>query len=180
MEAAFIDIGKGRNAVLYAGEVNYETAGIDGGRAHSIQEALKSGQNVLVAGDQGPDRPEGRAADQPDHAAGPLLGLRPPKGSMTGISRKLPDTERARLKAILKKIVPDDAGVIIRTAAEGASEEELARDVERLQRQWADIQAAAKKADKHAPAVPARRARSGGPGHPRRLQRGLHRAGRPG
>jgi ribonuclease E len=58
---------------------------------------------------------------------------------MTGISRKLPDNERARLKKILRDVVPDDAGVIVRTAAEGASEEELQRDVARLQAQWEDI-----------------------------------------
>src|SRR5581483_11435575 len=67
-----------------------------------------------------------------------------PGGGMTGISRKLPDTERHRLKAILKKIVPEDAGVIVRTAAEGASEEDLTRDVERLQAQWETIETKAK------------------------------------
>ncbi len=152
MEAAFVDIGKGRNAVLYAGEVNYETAGLDGGRAHSIQEALKSGQNVLSQVTKDPIGQKGARLTSQVTLPGRYL-VYVPEGSMTGISRKLPDTERARLKSILKRIVPDDAGVIIRTAAEGASEEELARDVERLQQQWEDIQAAAKKAEKHAPAL---------------------------
>ncbi|HEX7353992.1 MAG TPA: Rne/Rng family ribonuclease [Mycobacteriales bacterium] len=152
MEAAFVDIGKGRNAVLYAGEVNYETAGLEGGRAHSIQEALKSGQNVLVQVTKDPIGQKGARLTSQVTLPGRYL-VYVPEGSMTGISRKLPDTERTRLKAILKKIVPDDAGVIIRTAAEGASEDELTRDVERLQAQWEDIQAAAKKAEKHAPAL---------------------------
>jgi ribonuclease E len=152
MEAAFVDIGKGRNAVLYAGEVNYDAAGTDGGRAHTIQEALKSGQNVLVQVTKDPIGQKGSRLTSQVTLPGRYL-VYVPEGSMTGISRKLPDVERARLKAILKKIVPEDAGVIIRTAAEGASEEELARDVERLQQQWVEIQAAAKKADKHAPAL---------------------------
>jgi ribonuclease E len=152
MEAAFVDIGKGRNAVLYAGEVNYETAGLEGGRAHSIQEALKSGQNVLVQVTKDPIGQKGARLTSQVTLPGRYL-VYVPEGSMTGISRKLPDTERARLKSILKKIVPDDAGVIIRTAAEGASEDELARDVERLQEQWEDIQKAAQKAEKHAPAI---------------------------
>ncbi|MGH3050233.1 MAG: ribonuclease E/G, partial [Gaiellaceae bacterium] len=152
MEAAFVDLGKGRNAVLYAGEVNYETAGLEGGRAHSIQEALKSGQNVLVQVTKDPIGQKGARLTSQVTLPGRYL-VYVPEGSMTGISRKLPDTERARLKSILKRIVPDDAGVIIRTAAEGASEEELTRDVERLQEQWEDIRKAAKKAEKHAPAI---------------------------
>src|SRR5690625_2735441 len=63
---------------------------------------------------------------------------------MTGISRKLPDTERTRLKKILKDIVPDGGGVIVRTAAEGASEEELRADIERLQKRWRDVESSQK------------------------------------
>ncbi|MGW2036377.1 Rne/Rng family ribonuclease, partial [Streptomyces sp. NPDC001811] len=142
MEAAFIDIGKGRNAVLYAGEVNFEALGMAGG-PRRIESALKSGQSVLVQVTKDPIGHKGARLTSQVSLPGRYL-VYVPEGSMTGISRKLPDTERARLKTILKKIVPEDAGVIVRTAAEGASEDELRRDVERLQAQWEEIQKKAK------------------------------------
>ncbi|MDX3074491.1 Rne/Rng family ribonuclease, partial [Streptomyces sp. MI02-7b] len=142
MEAAFVDIGKGRNAVLYAGEVNFEALGMAGG-PRRIEAALKSGQPVLVQVTKDPIGHKGARLTSQVSLPGRYL-VYVPEGSMTGISRKLPDTERARLKQILKKIVPEDAGVIVRTAAEGASEDELRRDVERLQSQWEDIQKRAK------------------------------------
>ncbi|MFD5640143.1 Rne/Rng family ribonuclease, partial [Streptomyces sp. NPDC127077] len=142
MEAAFIDIGKGRNAVLYAGEVNFEALGMAHG-PRRIESALKSGQSVLVQVTKDPIGHKGARLTSQVSLPGRYL-VYVPEGSMTGISRKLPDTERARLKTILKKIVPEDAGVIVRTAAEGASEDELSRDVERLQAQWEDIQKKAK------------------------------------
>jgi ribonuclease E len=138
MEAAFVDIGKGRNAVLYAGEVNWDAAGLTG-KQRSIEQALKSGDKVLVQVTKDPIGHKGARLTQQVNLPGRFL-VYVPGGSMTGISRKLPDTERQRLKDILKKIVPEDAGVIIRTAAEGASEEELTRDVARLQAQWDVIQ----------------------------------------
>ncbi|MEU9198802.1 Rne/Rng family ribonuclease, partial [Streptomyces sp. NPDC048332] len=138
MEAAFVDIGKGRNAVLYAGEVNFEALGMAHG-PRRIETALKSGQSVLVQVTKDPIGHKGARLTSQVSLPGRYL-VYVPEGSMTGISRKLPDTERARLKTILKKIVPEDAGVIVRTAAEGASEDELRRDVERLQQQWEDIQ----------------------------------------
>ena len=134
MEAAFVDIGKGRNAVLYAGEVNWDAAGLSG-KQRSIETALKSGDKVLVQVTKDPIGHKGARLTQQINLPGRFL-VYVPGGSMTGISRKLPDTERQRLKDILKKIVPEDAGVIIRTAAEGASEEELTRDVNRLTAQW--------------------------------------------
>ncbi|WP_079171279.1 Rne/Rng family ribonuclease, partial [Streptomyces sp. CC53] len=142
MEAAFVDIGKGRNAVLYAGEVNFEALGLANG-PRRIESALKSGQSVLVQVTKDPIGHKGARLTSQVSLPGRYL-VYVPEGSMTGISRKLPDTERARLKTILKKIVPEDAGVIVRTAAEGASEDELRRDVERLQAQWEDIQKKAK------------------------------------
>ncbi|WP_181923994.1 Rne/Rng family ribonuclease, partial [Streptomyces inhibens] len=142
MEAAFVDIGKGRNAVLYAGEVNFEALGMSNG-PRRIETALKSGQSVLVQVTKDPIGHKGARLTSQVSLPGRYL-VYVPEGSMTGISRKLPDTERARLKQILKKIVPEDAGVIVRTAAEGASEEELARDVQRLQTQWEEIQKKAK------------------------------------
>jgi ribonuclease E len=138
MEAAFVDIGKGRNAVLYAGEVNWDAAGLSG-KSRSIETAMKSGDKVLVQVTKDPIGHKGARLTQQINLPGRFLVF-VPGGSMTGISRKLPDTERQRLKDILKKIVPEDAGVIIRTAAEGASEEELTRDVNRLTAQWDVIQ----------------------------------------
>ncbi|MEV5456549.1 Rne/Rng family ribonuclease, partial [Streptomyces sp. NPDC052535] len=151
MEAAFIDIGKGRNAVLYAGEVNFEALGMAGG-PRRIESALKSGQSVLVQVTKDPIGHKGARLTSQVSLPGRYL-VYVPEGSMTGISRKLPDTERSRLKTILKKIVPEDAGVIVRTAAEGASEEELRRDVERLQAQWEEIQKKAKGGSSSAPTL---------------------------
>ncbi|MCI7457216.1 Rne/Rng family ribonuclease [Actinomyces urogenitalis] len=137
MEAAFVDLGKGRNAVLYAGEVNWDAAGMEG-KPRRIEDALKSGDTVLVQVTKDPIGHKGARLTSQITLAGRYLVL-VPGGTMTGISRKLPDTERHRLKGILKRIVPDDAGVIVRTAAEGASEEQLRADVERLATQWAAI-----------------------------------------
>ncbi|WP_235940057.1 ribonuclease E/G [Occultella kanbiaonis] len=138
MEAAFIDLGKGRNAVLYAGEVNWDAAGLEG-QPRRIEQALSSGDSVLVQVTKDPIGHKGARLTSQITLAGRYLVL-VPSGAMTGISRKLPDTERARLKKLLKEIVPDGQGVIVRTAAEGASEEELRNDVERLTKQWADIE----------------------------------------
>ncbi|QPL04679.1 MULTISPECIES: Rne/Rng family ribonuclease [Actinomyces] len=137
MEAAFVDLGKGRNAVLYAGEVNWDAAGMEG-KPRRIEDALSSGDTVLVQVTKDPIGHKGARLTSQVTLAGRYLVL-VPGGTMTGISRKLPDTERARLKKILKKIVPDAAGVIVRTAAEGASEEQLTADVERLLKQWQSI-----------------------------------------
>ncbi|WP_430333213.1 translation initiation factor IF-2 N-terminal domain-containing protein [Rhodococcus sp. ACT016] len=144
MEAAFIDIGRGRNGVLYAGEVNWEAAGL-GGRERKIEQALKPGDQVLVQVSKDPVGHKGARLTTQISMAGRFL-VYVPGGTSTGISRKLPDTERKRLKEILREIVPADAGVIIRTASEGVSEEELSRDVTRLQTQWATIQEQAQKA----------------------------------
>lgn len=144
MEAAFIDIGRGRNGVLYAGEVNWEAAGL-GGRERKIEQALRPGDQVLVQVSKDPVGHKGARLTTQISLAGRFL-VYVPGGTSTGISRKLPDTERKRLKEILREIVPADAGVIIRTASEGVSEEELSRDVTRLQSQWATIEEQAAKA----------------------------------
>ncbi len=141
MEAAFVDIGKGRNAVLYAGEVNWDVAGL-AGQAKRIENVLKSGESVLVQVTKDPIGHKGARLTSQISLPGRYL-VYVPQGSMTGISRKLPENERTRLKQILKAVLPDGAGVIVRTAAEGASEEELRRDVERLTAQWEEIQAGA-------------------------------------
>jgi ribonuclease E len=137
MEAAFVDIGKGRNAVLYAGEVNFDVTGMEG-QPRRIESALKSGQPVLVQVTKDPIGHKGARLTSQVSLPGRFL-VYVPEGSMMGISRKLPDVERSRLKAILKAVMPEGAGVIVRTAAEGASEEELASDVARLSAQWEDI-----------------------------------------
>jgi ribonuclease E len=143
MEAAFIDIGKGRNGVLYAGEVNWDAAGLEG-KARAIENALSPGDAVLVQVTKDPIGHKGARLTSQVSLPGRFLVYVPGAG-MTGISRKLPDTERHRLKTILKKVVPEDAGVIVRTAAEGASEEDLTHDVERLKAQWEVIEKAAAK-----------------------------------
>lgn len=138
MEAAFVDIGRGRNAVLYAGEVNWDVTGLDG-VPRKIENALKPGDSVLVQVTKDPIGHKGARLTSQVSLPGRFL-VYVPGGSMTGISRKLPDTERARLKKILKDRLPEGAGVIVRTAAEGASEEELTHDINRLRAQWEEIQ----------------------------------------
>ncbi|HEX6684487.1 MAG TPA: Rne/Rng family ribonuclease [Candidatus Limnocylindrales bacterium] len=138
MEAAFVDLGRGRNAVLYAGEVNWDAAGLEG-KARSIEQALKSADSVLVQVTKDPVGHKGARLTSHIALSGRHL-VYVPHGNTSGISRKLSDVERRRLRDILKKLVPEGAGVIVRTAAEGASEEDLARDVTRLQAQWEDIQ----------------------------------------
>jgi ribonuclease E len=142
MEAAFVDIGRGRNAVLYAGEVNYDASALEG-RPPRIEQALKSGQTILVQVTKDPiGHKGGRLTSQVSLPGRYMVYV--PDGRLSGISRKLPDTERARLKGILKRLTPEDAGVIIRTAAEGATEEALERDLNRLKAQWEVIDAKAK------------------------------------
>lgn len=138
MEAAFVDIGRGRNAVLYSGEVDWELAET-GNQPRRIELALKSGDTVLVQVTKDPVGQKGARLTSAVSLPGRYL-VYVPNGSMNGISRKLPETERTRLKRILKEILPEDAGVIVRTAAEGATEEQLTLDVQRLQKQWEEIQ----------------------------------------
>jgi len=137
MEAAFVDVGRGRNAVLYSGEVDWELAET-GNQPRRIEMALKSGDTVLVQVTKDPVGQKGARLTSQVSLPGRYL-VYVPNGSMNGISRKLPDSERARLKKILKEILPEDAGVIVRTAAEGATEEQLTLDVQRLQQQWEAI-----------------------------------------
>ncbi|MHA7155009.1 Rne/Rng family ribonuclease [Arthrobacter sp. TMN-50] len=138
MEAAFVDIGRGRNAVLYAGEVNWDASRLDG-QPRRIELALKSGDTVLVQVTKDPVGHKGARLTSQISLPGRYL-VYVPGGSMTGISRKLPDVERNRLKRILKDRLPENAGVIVRTAAEGASEEELTHDINRLRSQWENIE----------------------------------------
>ncbi|MET3567502.1 ribonuclease E [Leifsonia sp. 563] len=137
MEAAFVDIGRGRNAVLYSGEVDWDAVET-GNQPRRIELALKPGDRVLVQVTKDPVGHKGARLTSQISLPGRYL-VYVPGGSMNGISRKLPDTERSRLKKILKEVLPENAGVIVRTAAEGATEEQLTLDVTRLTSQWADI-----------------------------------------
>lgn len=152
MEAAFIDIGKGRNAVLYAGEVNWDAAGIAEGQTRKIEHVLKTGQSVLVQVTKDPIGQKGARLTSQISLPGRYL-VYVPGGAMSGISRRLPDQERSRLKSILKNLIPEEAGVIVRTASEGASEEELERDVIRLKAQWDDIQEKAENPSTSSPSL---------------------------
>ncbi|WP_344253777.1 Rne/Rng family ribonuclease, partial [Pseudonocardia hydrocarbonoxydans] len=152
MEAAFVDIGRGRNAVLYAGEVDWDAAGL-GGKARKIEQALHSGDPVLVQVTKDPVGHKGARLTTQISLAGRFL-VYVPSGGAAGISRKLPDVERKRLKDMLKEIVPSEAGVIIRTASEGVSHEALERDVRRLQAQWEVVDAKAKATGPNKPKAP--------------------------
>ena len=138
MEAAFVDIGRGRNAVLYAGEVDWDSFGAEG-QNRKVEKVLKSGQTILVQVSKDPVGAKGARLTNHVSIPGRYI-VYAPGGHLSGISRKLPDVERKRLKDILAELVGESASVIVRTAAEGASEEELVRDVNRLQAQWADIE----------------------------------------
>ena len=155
MEAAFIDIGRGRNAVLYAGEVDWDAFGANG-QQRKVENVLKSGQSVLVQVTKDPVGAKGARLTSHVTLPGRYI-VYAPGGHLSGISRKLPDNERKRLKSVLSDLVPDSASVIVRTAAEGASEDELVRDVNRLKAQWEDIERKVKAGS--APQADVRRAR---------------------
>jgi len=150
MEAAFVDIGKGRNAVLYAGEVNWDAAGISESQPRKIETVLKTGQPVLVQVTKDPIGQKGARLTSQISLPGRHV-VYVPGGGMSGISKRLPEEERARLKAILKNLIPEEAGVIVRTAAEGVSEEDLTNDVARLKAQWEDIYSKSQNPNFHAP-----------------------------
>jgi Rne/Rng family ribonuclease len=152
MEAAFVDIGKGRNAVLYAGEVNWDAHGLSDSQPRKIEHVLKTGQSVLVQVTKDPIGQKGARLTSQISLPGRYL-VYVPGGAMSGISKRLPDQERSRLKSILKNLVPDEAGVIIRTAAEGIAEAEIERDVLRLKAQWEDIEKKANSSSTSAPSL---------------------------
>jgi ribonuclease E len=143
MEAAFVDVGRGRNAVLYAGEVSYDEE-IEG-ESPRIEHVLKAGQNVLVEVTKDPMGGKGARLTQEISLPGRYVVLVPKNPEVFGISRRLPDTERRRLKDILKKVKPAEHGLIVRTAADGADAEDLQADLQRLADEWAAIEKSAKK-----------------------------------
>ena len=134
MEAAFIDIGRGRNAVLYAGEIDWDSFG-EQGQNRKIEEVFSAGQLAVVQVSKDPVGAKGARLTSHISIPGRYV-VYAPKGHVSGISRKLGEGERSRLKSILDSLVDDDASVVIRTAAEGASEDELIHDVNRLKAQW--------------------------------------------
>ena len=152
MEAAFVDIGKGRNAVLYAGEVNWDATSISESAPRKIETVLKTGQPVLVQVTKDPIGQKGARLTSQISLPGRYV-VYVPGGAMSGISKRLPEEERARLKAILKNLIPEEAGVIVRTAAEGVSEEELTSDVARLKAQWEEIYTKSQNPNFHPPAA---------------------------
>nr|WP_217427759.1 Rne/Rng family ribonuclease [Gardnerella vaginalis] len=138
MEAAFVDIGQARNGVLYAGEVNWDTTRLEG-QPRRMELAFKAGDPVLVQVTKDPIGHKGARLTSQVTLAGRFLVL-VPSGAMTGVSRKLSDRERSRLRAIVSKIAPKDMGIIIRTAADGASEDAIEKDLESLVKQWERIE----------------------------------------
>jgi ribonuclease E len=143
MEAAFIDIGTPKNGVLYRGDVAFDKADLEGGNKPKIERALKNGQMITVQVTKNPIAHKGARLTQEVSLAGRFLVMVPNEPDTYGISKRLPDDERKRLRKVLDGIRPDDAGLIVRTAAEGATREELERDVRRLRNQWEQISALA-------------------------------------
>ena len=138
MEAVFVDIGRGRNGVIYAGEIDWDYFGAEG-QNRKVEKVLKPGQTILVQVSKDPVGAKGARLTNHISIPGRYI-VYAPGGHLSGISRKLPESERRRLKEILSDLVGESASVIVRTAAEGASEEELVRDVNRLKAQWEDIE----------------------------------------
>jgi ribonuclease E len=144
MEAAFIDIGTPKNGVLYQGDVAFDASEVDGGEKPRIERVLRNGQAIIVQVTKNPIGHKGARLTQEVSLAGRFVVMVPGQPETYGISKRLPDDERKRLRRILDHLRPDDAGLIVRTAAEGATEEELERDMRRLRAQWAQISALAK------------------------------------
>ena len=146
MEAAFIDIGTPKNGVLYRGDVVHDDADIEGGEPPRIERMLRNGQSIIVQVTKNPIAHKGARLTQEVSLAGRFVVMVPGQPQTYGISKRLPDDERKRLRRILDKLRPSDAGLIVRTAAEGATDDELERDLRRLNGQWQQISELAKKA----------------------------------
>jgi ribonuclease E len=146
MEAAFIDIGTPKNGVLYRGDVAYDPADVEGGERPRIERVLRNGQAIIVQVTKNPIGHKGARLTQEVSLAGRFVVMVPGQPQTYGISKRLPDDERKRLRRVLDRLRPSDAGLIVRTAAEGATEEELERDMLRLNAQWQQISDIAKRA----------------------------------
>ena len=146
MEAAFIDIGTPKNGVLYRGDVVYDPADVEGNQRPRIESVLRNGQSIIVQVTKNPIAHKGARLTQEVSLAGRFVVMVPGQPQTYGISKRLPEDERKRLRQVLDRLRPKDAGLIVRTAAEGATEEELERDMLRLNEQWRQISEFAKKA----------------------------------
>jgi ribonuclease E len=146
MEAAFIDIGTPKNGVLYRGDVVHDTADVEGGEKPRIERVLRNGQSIIVQVTKNPIGHKGARLTQEVSLAGRFVVMVPAQPQTYGISKRLPDDERRRLRRVLDRLRPADAGLIVRTAAEGATEEELERDMLRLNAQWKQISDLARRA----------------------------------
>jgi len=147
MEAAFIDISTPKNGVLYRGDVSFDAGEVEN-QEPRIESLLKNGQMVIVQVTKNPIGAKGARLTQEVSLAGRFVVMVPGQPQTYGISKRLPDEERRRLRKVLDAIRPDDAGLIVRTAAAGASAEELERDLNRLKAEWQVIAAAAKRSGK--------------------------------
>ncbi len=173
MEAAFIDIGTPKNGVLYRGDVAYDANDVEGGEKPRIERVLRNGQSIIVQVTKNPIAHKGARLTQEVSLAGRFVVMVPGQPQTYGISKRLPDDERKRLRRVLDRLRPADAGLIVRTAAEGATEEELERDMLRLNAQWKQISEIAKKAKAGQPALQGAAARD--PPDPRGVHQGVPR-----
>ncbi len=146
MEAAFIDIGTPKNGVLYRGDVLYDEHDMEGSEKPRIERVLRGGQSITVQVTKNPIGHKGARLTQEVSLAGRFVVMVPGQPQTYGISKRLPDDERRRLRRVLDRVRPSDAGLIVRTAAEGATEDELERDLRRLEVQWRQISELAKRA----------------------------------
>ena len=137
MEAAFIDFGEGKNGVLYAGDVNYSEFDLNG-KPKRIENALKAGDPVLVQVVKDAMGHKGARLTNQISLAGRYLVLAPDE-SVRGISRRLPDDERRRLRESVGELRPEGTGIIVRTAAEGATRDDIKGDIDRLKATWDKI-----------------------------------------
>jgi ribonuclease E len=144
MEAAFVDIGTPKNAVLYRGDVQYDPEDVVESGAPRIEQMLKARQTILCQVTKNPIGTKGARLTQEVSLPGRFVVLIP-NSTTYGISKRLADDERKRLRRILDDIRPEGHGLIVRTAAENATPDELRRDVERLLRQWKEIDGLAKR-----------------------------------
>jgi ribonuclease E len=144
MEAAFVDIGTPKNAVLYRGDVQYDPEDVVEKGDARIEQLLRAGQTILCQVTKNPIGTKGARLSQEVSLPGRFIVLIP-NSTTYGISKRLADEERKRLRRILDEVKPANHGLIVRTAAEGATAEELRRDVRRLLRQWESIESVAKR-----------------------------------
>jgi ribonuclease G len=143
MEAAFVEIGLEKNGFLYVDEI--VSPELEKGHGRKIQDLISRGQTILVQAVKDPMKTKGARLTTQISLPGRFVVF-VPQGEGLGVSRRLDDDERTRLKDILKRLDVKEGGVIVRTAAEGASEEDIERDLVFLQRLWRSIQAKAKTA----------------------------------